>query len=51
MAIKELIEFTQEVIKDFGGKSDDPNKNYIFRNNTKSEALEEGGSIFWNYSS
>lgn len=46
MAIQEIIQFTQDTIKKFGGKSDDPNKNFVFRNNTKSDALEEGGAYF-----
>lgn len=45
MAIQDLIEFTKERIKDFGGKEDEPS-NFIFRNNTKANALEEGGAYF-----
>ncbi|MDP2966463.1 MAG: AAA family ATPase [Pelolinea sp.] len=45
MAIEELIEFTKEKIKEFGGKEEEP-KNYVFRNNTKVNALEEGGAYF-----
>ena len=45
MAIEEVIEFTKEKIGKLGGKEGEP-KNYVFRNNTRVDALEEGGAYF-----
>ena len=43
MLIDELIDFTKEKIKEFGGED---SKNYIFRNNTREDTLDEGGAYF-----
>jgi 5-methylcytosine-specific restriction enzyme B len=45
MVVDELIVFSKNKIMDLGGKEDEP-KNYVFRNNTRADALEEGGAYF-----
>jgi len=44
--IERTIEFVKELAENFGTKNEDVLKDYIFRNNTKEDALNQGGAFF-----
>jgi 5-methylcytosine-specific restriction enzyme B len=44
--IKMAIEFVKELAENFGAKNEDVLNDYIFRNNTKEDALNQGGAFF-----
>lgn len=44
--IEKTIEFVKELAKNFGAKNEDVLNDYVFRNNTKKDALNQGGAFF-----
>ncbi|RPJ78503.1 MAG: AAA family ATPase [Alphaproteobacteria bacterium] len=44
--IERTIEFVKELAENFGAKNEDVLNDYIFRNNTKEDALNQGGAFF-----
>lgn len=44
--IERSIEFVKELAENFGAKNEDILNDYIFRNNTKEDALNQGGAFF-----
>ena len=44
--IERTIEFVKELAENFGAKNEDILNDYIFRNNTKDDALNQGGAFF-----
>lgn len=44
--IERIIEFVKELATNFGAKNGDLVSSYIFRNNTKEDALNQGGAFF-----
>lgn len=44
--IERTIEFVKELAESFGAKNEDVLNDYIFRNNTKEDALNQGGAFF-----
>jgi 5-methylcytosine-specific restriction protein B len=44
--IERTIEFVKELAADFGAKNGDLVGSYVFRNNTKEDALNQGGAFF-----
>ena len=44
--IEKAIEFVQELAGNYGAKNEDIPNAYVFRNNTKEDALNQGGAFF-----
>ncbi|MDR7664747.1 AAA family ATPase [Methanosarcina sp. Z-7115] len=44
--IERTIEYVKELAENFGAKNEDILNDYIFRNNTKDDALNQGGAFF-----
>ena len=44
--IERTIEFVKELAANFGAKNGDLVSDYTFRNNTKEDALNQGGAFF-----
>ncbi len=44
--IERTIEFVKELAENFGAKNEDVLNDYIFRNNTKEDAINQGGAFF-----